>query len=421
MIGRQSCTACNGTGDVAGAACVRCEDVVEQCRDWLLLKCEAPRRAANDPQDSHAVAFAAACVCVQGFNLPGPVAEGLFREYLGRSDAPWTESEIAHKLHGAGSAGGKEAGFLIWTRRDRAAAIAEAGNAGGREWNFKPAVGPVVRPVDMGRAVPFNRGALEQLQMPGLRVERDWLRERSAVDPAEVSASAFLNALYDDGEFVIVFTRFRSQGEYVYQVGKSWWKLGERSGQVSVKCDVPVKSWPEGVWFLAQPVTGRWVAQPPREKGGEPRYTRRSQVNVTAWRYMVVESDEAGIEDLWLNFLAQLPLPIVALYTSGGKSVHALLRVDAPSKEGWDAWRDIVRPLLTKCGADKAVFSAVRLTRLPTFIREGTTTSDGKYFKYKEPRKQELLYLNAGNFGPNLKPIYQQPRKRALLAGGVNG
>jgi hypothetical protein len=411
MIGRQSCTACNGTGDVAGAACVRCEDVVEQCRDWLLLKC--PPSVSG--QGGHTAAlWAASCVCV-GFDLPDNVADSLLQEWNARCSPPWSVKELEHKKRSAVAGSQKSPGYLIWTRRDRAAAVAEAGNAGGREWNFKPAA----RLVEVGRAVPFNRSALEQLQMTGLRVDRAWLRERSAVDPAEVSVNAFLDALYEVGEFVICFTRFRSQGEFVYQVGKQWWKLGERSGQVSVKCEVPVKSWPEGVWFLAQPVTGRWVAQPPREKGGEPHYTRRSQVNVTAWRYMVVESDEAGIEELWLNFLAQLPLPIVALYTSGGKSVHALLRVNAQSKEEWDGMKRIVMPLLTKCGADKAVFSAVRLTRLPTFIREGTTTGEGKYFKYQVPRKQELLYLNARNFGENLKPIYQQARKRALDGGGV--
>jgi len=36
---------------------------------------------------------------------------------------------------------------------------------------------------------------------------------------------------------------------------------------------------------------------------------------VTAWRYLVLESDvaEAG---QWLNLLVQLPLPIAAIYTS---------------------------------------------------------------------------------------------------------
>jgi hypothetical protein len=120
---------------------------------------------------------------------------------------------------------------------------------------------------------------------------------------------------------------------------------------------------------------------------------------------MVLESDIYGIEEQWISFLCGLRWPIVALYTSGGKSVHALLRVDAVTKHHWDVLRDGMKSYLTKHGADPTVFTAVRLTRLPGCLRHGTEKMeagpDGKkrarYHQYHpEPRRQELIYFNPG-------------------------
>jgi hypothetical protein len=95
----------------------------------------------------------------------------------------------------------------------------------------------------------------------------------------------------------------------------------------------------------------------------------------------VVESDSAP-KDLWLRALVQLPIPIAAIYDSGGDSIHALVHVNAESKAEWDR---IVRmelgPLIVPIGADYGAMTGVRLTRLPN-CRRGQTG-----------RMQSLLYL----------------------------
>jgi hypothetical protein len=108
---------------------------------------------------------------------------------------------------------------------------------------------------------------------------------------------------------------------------------------------------------------------------------------------MVLESDLAAPE-LWMRALVQLPLPIVAIYTSGGKSVHALVRVEASCKEEWDALRDDLVPILCPLGADAAAMTAVRLTRLPGMLRHGTRDKAGAVKAYSAPRLQRLLWLN---------------------------
>jgi hypothetical protein len=102
---------------------------------------------------------------------------------------------------------------------------------------------------------------------------------------------------------------------------------------------------------------------------------------------MVLENDEAD-ESEWLACLVQLPLRIAAIYTSGGKSIHALVRIDAGSKPQWDRERDAIKPVVVTLGADPNAMTAVRLSRLP-----GTMRGE---------RPQQLLYLDPN---PDGSPI----------------
>jgi hypothetical protein len=106
---------------------------------------------------------------------------------------------------------------------------------------------------------------------------------------------------------------------------------------------------------------------------------------VTAFRYLLLESDHleseySGFPDAWLKFLALLPAPIVSIIGSGGKSVHALVRVDAKSKDDWDRLVALLKNALVELGADRGAMTAVRLSRLPFGIRGS--------------RVQELYYCN---------------------------
>jgi hypothetical protein len=147
------------------------------------------------------------------------------------------------------------------------------------------------------------------------------------------------------------------------------------------------------VWILCNPVTGQFVPDDKLNEDGTPHLTRRSWRTITAWRYLVLESDEAAPAQ-WLSALAQLPLPISAIYTSGGKSIHALVRLDARSKADWDAQAAQINPIVIPLGADPGAISGVRLTRLPCCERLGTDDKNGNYVRYLQPRLQKLLYLN---------------------------
>jgi hypothetical protein len=256
------------------------------------------------------------------------------------------------------------------------------------------------KPVKAAKYPPYSPEALETLagrcQRP---VSLDWLAARSPVPlrapggQGRETSLLFLASLYEPGERALVFTRFYSQGDFIFEAeGALGWRLSEDSATAPVRSGLPADG-PEGVWFLTNPVTGEWVIQPGGGAGGPAKWGRRHGGCVTAWRYLLLESDEAP-EDLWLKALAMLPLAIVAIFTSGGRSVHALVRADCASKADLDGVRDVLRRVCGPLGADCAALSAVRLARLPGCYRNGARDGDGKWQPYPAPRLQRLVWLN---------------------------
>jgi hypothetical protein len=191
----------------------------------------------------------------------------------------------------------------------------------------------------------------------------DWLAERSAINPSTVSPSDFLTALYRLGETVAIVTGDANGAPSVL----AWlWKHGETLEDLTL-------GQKHGVWFQTNPVDGQ-----PHEC--EDRASYRCEAAVTAWRYGVLESDHSEYDALWRKALVQLPLAICAIYTSGGRSTHALYRVPETvfTKPEFD---DFVRGpglsiknQLVPVGADPAVFKGVQLSRLPGCRREEKET-----------------------------------------------
>ena len=78
--------------------------------------------------------------------------------------------------------------------------------------------------------------------------------------------------------------------------------------------------------------------------------------------------------------MAQVPLPIASITSSGGKSIHLLVRWGSSTKAAFLEDLDKVQPGLVRYGADPYAMTAVRLTRLPGGMRGD--------------RQQKLLFLD---------------------------
>ena len=227
-------------------------------------------------------------------------------------------------------------------------------------------------------------------------------------DPATHGA-LLIDTLYSRGEHILVVTAFPRQGQYLHTAGTAqFYRLGNRPGVQAVHSPRLPAGGPEGVWYLVQPVSGTWQPNPnKRDKDGNLMLGRRHAQCCTRFPYAVLESDTIAPE-VWLRILTQLHDPIAAIYTSGGKSIHALIKVDAASAEEFNLHRANLIRRLAPVGADPAALTAVRLSRLPGCLRNGCKDKDGNLTTYDKPRLQRLLYLNPN---PEKAPLYTTLKK----------
>lgn len=100
--------------------------------------------------------------------------------------------------------------------------------------------------------------------------------------------------------------------------------------------------------------------------------------DVENFLYCLVECDSLDLERQWAGLSeAAAVLPIVSIVYSGGRSLHALVRVDAESREQYDEKVKVVYDWLERRGlpVDRACRNPSRLTRIPGAVR-GTATQD---------------------------------------------
>lgn len=324
----------------------------------------------------HGATFRVACALVWGFGLSPEEAMPLMLEYNQGCQPPWNMHELWHKLRSVlNTAQRLPRGHLVEGDAERGA--------------LPEYVVPKRRV-----AVSFDLAALKRAQRPDWTVDAAFLRARSPVDPRDVEPGAVLDALYGPEDRLMVFGAMRSRGDWMRWRGR-WFELGKTPDQKAREVRrIPDRA-REGMIWLVQPVDGTWHAVT-----GKTQLSRRTLKSVVRFPYLLLESDEAPA-DLWLNMIARLPLPIVAITESGGRSVHALVRVDCDRLEDWKDTVGAARDTLAALGCDsQALMNPVVNMRLPGVMREGKMMGGGpdqRFVPYSNgPRKQRLLYLAPG-------------------------
>jgi len=202
-----------------------------------------------------------------------------------------------------------------------------------------------------------------------LLVDHDFFRNRSPIH-TKITAETYLKKLFNYQDNVLIFNHLNSQGQHL------WTHQGPASPPNELATFRHDQK--EGVWFLSNPISGEY--HPTSSIGtAEPKLSRRTGECITDYRFLVLESDVVPPHQ-WLSLLAQIPLPISSIVTSGGRSVHALIEVNADDKAEWEDLVGQCRPKLISLGADPKAMRPVQLTRLPSCDRG--------------PSRQTLLYLN---------------------------
>ena len=104
-----------------------------------------------------------------------------------------------------------------------------------------------------------------------------------------------------------------------------------------------------GDWLFAQGDLGEIIRPNPftgktgTTSEGKPSLTCRE--TIAAYRHMVFEFDEMPLADqcrFWAGFIRRGTLPLVSLTYSGAKSIHGVIRVDAPDSATWMRYRGLI-------------------------------------------------------------------------------
>ena len=115
-----------------------------------------------------------------------------------------------------------------------------------------------------------------------------------------------------------------------------------------------------------KPEAGAWIRFNPLDGKGV------KNENVTAFRYALVESDTIPVSEQEALFRKH-QLPIAVLVSSGGKSIHAIVKVDAPNAEEYKNRVLFLYEFMEANGVtiDKQNKNPSRLSRLPGADRNG--------------------------------------------------
>ena len=198
------------------------------------------------------------------------------------------------------------------------------------------------------------------------------IREPKKWDPAE-QITKYLETLFDADDHVSYVTEcWKSKdGKYLPGNGCSDRTAGQLLAELQ-KYNGDLAS----VFGDTDPECGAWIRFNPMDGKGN------KNENVTDFRYALVESDSIPVEQQ-LGIMHDLKLPIAALVYSGGKSLHAIVRVDA-SKEEYRKRVEFLYSVCDKNGlkVDRNCKNPSRLSRMPGVIRKD--------------KKQFLVETNSG-------------------------
>ena len=182
----------------------------------------------------------------------------------------------------------------------------------------------------------------------------------------------YIDALFEDSEHVgYVTDSFERDGRLLPTKGVWDRTAGQLKRELAASSDIGavLGDWDEraGAWIRFNPLDGQGCGN----------------ANVIDRRYALVESDVLDV-DRQYPAIRELNLPCAAVVSSGGKSIHAIVRVDATSAE---EYRKRVRWLYDYCDrhgfvTDKNNKNESRLSRMPGITRDG--------------KRQLLLATNVG-------------------------
>lgn len=209
-------------------------------------------------------------------------------------------------------------------------------------------------------------------------VDPDWLETEVVREPDDWNPCAqlreYLTALFEPDEHVAYCTDpFERDGRYIPAQGVCHKTVAEilkslrKNSRTGFEEAVGTPNEKCGAWIVVNPVDG---------KG-------RKDENVTDFRHALIESDTKPIDEQ-VAIYRRLELPCVCIVHSGGKSAHAIVRVNAPTVEEYRRRVNFLYEVCANNGlpVDRQNRNPSRYSRMPGVMRDG--------------RKQFIVERNCG-------------------------
>ena len=215
---------------------------------------------------------------------------------------------------------------------------------------------------DPGHELDWN----DQISGEGTIIDKRWVEDRDVIIPEdwypERQLIAYLEALFEPTENVGYVSKSWLKDERYLPTQGSWDRTAGQLIEELSHCDGDIGK----VIGDYNPAAGAWIRFNPLDGQG------CKNDNVTEFRFALVESDGLEIEKQ-NAIIHQLELPCAALVHSGGKSLHAIVRIDAADYSEYRKRVDFLYSTCQKNGLvlDQACRNPSRLSRMPGAMRNG--------------------------------------------------
>lgn len=282
-------------------------------------------------------------------------------------------------------------------------------------------------PYDPGQPIDWD----DTISADGIVVDRNWVEGREISEPSKWDPA---------GELIRYLETLFEAGENIGYVVKSWKKdekwlpadkgLYDRTAGQLIEalshCSGDIGS----VLGDYNPEAGAWIRFNPMDGVGA------RDINVADYRYSLVESDGMDLEKQHA-IIRELELPVACLVYSGGKSLHAIVRVDAADYAEYRKRVDYLYDICKKNGLeiDPQNRNPSRLSRMPGVVRGDrrqyiidTNIGKASWTEWKEwiesvnddlpdPESLEAVWNDMPSLAPSLIEGVLRQGHKMLIAG----
>lgn len=216
---------------------------------------------------------------------------------------------------------------------------------------------------DYGRELDWD----DEIDMQGVVVNPGWLEGREFKEPAKwhpgKEVARYLETLFEPGEtvgYVMTSREDADRGKFIPSNRGIYNKTAGKLLEELAACGDDIGA----ALGDYNPKAGAWIRFNPLDGSGV------QNKNVTEYRYALVESDDLELEKQ-NSIIRELELPVAVLMYSGGKSLHAIVKIDAADYREYQKRVEYLYEICAKNGlkVDTQNKNPSRLSRLPGCVR----------------------------------------------------